>query len=241
MVHFDQCNVEDVFEIADHFHIQVFREVCKALLELPFDLDVERGPWVTGGALCRAVRGVVPDELDVFFADEAQYDLAHAALSRIATPSDRLNSRTKGGDVTVDLTPDQTRPEEAGSMWWVGRVGPGIGMHVDLAAASFATIATHLGRFDVTAAQMATDGRILLWVSGALSDAVDGILRVSRVTRPRRVQKYLDLGLVPDVDEETVRKLQEGIPVEGWTSDDLTWRQAMGLPEITEEKHDART
>lgn len=111
------------------------------------------------------------------------------------------------------------------------RWGP---FELDLCGGSHGTIDRCLSAHDIIATRLATDGRSVLAGPDALEDLRDRRLRVSRVTRPERLKKYLnELHLSPRVDHDFAeqqrlyRDIAAGVPVPGWSANGLSWRQAV--------------
>lgn len=150
-------------------------------------------------------------DLDVFFAAEGLAEPLGAKLREYGWTQDRDIDSSGGGGVD---------PEEAGH--WVR----GVQRHIDLIPGAM-PLAERLAGFDVTACQVAWCGDRLVATSAALDDIPCRRLRVTRVTRPARVRKYLDRGFLP-YSAELAERLRRHDTVAGWTDSTLTREQAFG-------------
>lgn len=172
---------------------------------LPFALDAERGPWVAGGSVVRAILGEPEADLDVFCATEGQIAGVELALLRAG------GVEVGGGSAVCRRRFELLR------------------LRVDLVR-DHAPLATHASRFDFTACALATDGVVVVGSIESFADAFAARLRFLRQTTPERVRKYLGIGLAPEFPmAETYARLVRGEPVSGYTSADLTRDEALGL------------
>jgi hypothetical protein len=162
-----------------------------------------------------AVLSVLLDEdssidLDVFFAAVGLAEPLGAKLREYGWH--REDGESSGGGYHD--------PEEAGH--WVR----GIARHIDLVAGVM-PLAERLTGFDVTVCQVAWCGDRLVATREALDDIPCRRLRVTRVTRPQRVRKYLARGLLP-YSLALIDRLRRRDDVAGWTDSTLTREQAFG-------------
>lgn len=181
----------------------------------PFSFD--RGPFVAGGSIARALlgdAGHAAADLDLFLR-EGDRDRVGAAL---ASAGFKWEEDEKGS-------------EEGPGTWWSEETG-----RVDVVVTD-ADAATTIARFDLRCAALATDGENLLVLPGALQDLADRKLFPLRRGKSHRIRRYLEMGLDPhpDAPELDVDVFLVGTPdiqhgIDGWTLPKLHTREdAFGL------------
>lgn len=166
-------------------------------------LDLEKGPWVAGGAVMRLLRhalhGVPTDyggDVDIFFASEEQRDALVPLMSAAV-------NNHGGGEYNFSMATDIRKTSATPHLEKYFR-NPAQGEPMDfqiIGALFFPTLGELLDDFDFSVVRMATDGKKIIATDEALADLASGILRTgaatNRVMRPERLVRYMNRGFQP--------------------------------------------
>jgi hypothetical protein len=154
-------------------------ELFTVMDKLPLKFDLEKGPWVAGGALRRLVQGqgLGDSDVDIFFHDQEQFKLAQSEMEREKVKISRTSETATEYRFTID--------EDTYRIQFI---------HVSY----YETATALLDSFDFTLCQLATDGEDLLVGEHTLWDISRKKIAVHKLTYSvasfRRLMKYCSQG-----------------------------------------------
>ncbi|MMZ43643.1 hypothetical protein D1872_52080 [compost metagenome] len=174
---------------------------------LPFPLDKEEGPWISGGSARRMMfRWSIDSDIDVFFKSWKQLEKWQKALREIEDkrrPPNFLrvdDEPKKGTNQITFYVPSASDPTREYKVQLICKdVYPSMEKLVDT--------------FDFNVCQVVFDGSNFYYPKNSLPAISAGLIKVHRVTYPvstfRRVQKYLSKGNFTIEGPEIVKLIQQ--------------------------------
>lgn len=155
-----------VFDFANHYGV----------------FDIDKGPWIAGGAVRRAICGdaIENGDIDIFLADSSQAEIFDSLWGKGTDP---LGSKTV-------------------SDYYMRHPVSGVTIEVQVISwARFLTVEALLDDFDYTISRFATDGKTLVEHADSRCDLAAKVIRIAN-TDPRRnsmlrLAKYCNYGFTP--------------------------------------------
>lgn len=157
----------------------------KDILSVLPPLEIERGPWLAGGAARRILENLPLDggDLDIFFSSWSQFHGFQKAIQKISHGG--VHETSFAATYNIDVKGKTYRLQL-------------------IKRKSYSSTGFLFDDFDFTVCQIATDGNKFAWEEEAIQDIDKKILRLSpggRVTDSnlvRRTMKYINYGFRPE-------------------------------------------